>query len=300
MKKDEVKGYLFVIASALIFGCMPLMAKFIYADGVNPLSLVLLRNLLSLPVLALFALLTRGSLKIPVRAVPTVSLVALMGCCVTPVLLFYSYQYISSGTATVFHFIYPAVVVLFGMFTIKQKRSWQNALCLFLCVLGVVLFYDAGEGVNLLGGTLALLSGVTYAVYILLLSAFRYKDCVAGFTFCFYVSAICSAVLLILALASGQLALPNTPLGFGLCLLFALVLNVGAVLLFQKGTFLIGGERASILSTLEPTTSVLVGIAVFHEPVSVRTLIGAVLVLAASVLIALFDSRGEEKQSEKK
>ena len=170
MSAKTLKGYICVITSAVIFGCMPLMAKLIYAEGVNPLSLVLLRNLLSLPVLALLAFLTQKSLKIPACALPTVSLVALMGCCVTPALLFYSYQYINSGTATVFHFIYPAVVVLFGVFTVKAKRSLFNLLSLLLCVFGVALFYDVGSGFHMFGGALALLSGVTYAIYILLLS----------------------------------------------------------------------------------------------------------------------------------
>ncbi len=38
--KYLLKGYIFVILSALIFGLMPLMAKFIYAEGVNSITLV--------------------------------------------------------------------------------------------------------------------------------------------------------------------------------------------------------------------------------------------------------------------
>ena len=34
-------GYLCVILSAVIFGCMPLGANFLYAQGVTPMSLVL-------------------------------------------------------------------------------------------------------------------------------------------------------------------------------------------------------------------------------------------------------------------
>jgi len=53
---QTVKGYLFAVLSAVIYGCMPLMAKHIYADGVNPLTLVFLRNLFSLIPLGLLAL----------------------------------------------------------------------------------------------------------------------------------------------------------------------------------------------------------------------------------------------------
>lgn len=291
MKAKILKGYALVIASAFIFGCMPLMAKFIYAEGVNPMSLVLLRNVLSLPILALLACLGRGSLKIPPRALPKMSIVALMGCCITPVLLFYSYQYISSGTATVLHFIYPAVVMIFGMLFLKSRVRVGNVVSLVLCIAGILCFYDPGAGFHPLGGALAILSGVTYATYVILLSGFRYKEEVSGFTFCFYVAAICSAVMLIVCLVSGNLALPQSLLGWGLSLLFALTLNVGAVLFFQMGTFLIGGERASILSTVEPITGLFAGVIVFDEKLSIFTVIGSVLVLSASILIAILDAR---------
>ena len=295
MKKNlTVQGYIFVIASAIIFGCMPLMAKLIYADGVNPLSLVFLRNLLSIPMLAIAARLSGQSLKITPRALPSVSVIALMGCCITPLLLFTSYQYIDSGTATVFHFIYPAVVVLFGILFLKNKVKAGNLVSLLICVVGVCFFYTPGESFSLLGSGIALFSGVTYAVYIVLLAGFRYKE-LSGFVFSFYVSVVCSAVMLVVCLFSGQLALPATLFGWGLCLLFAFAINVGAVVLFQRGTFIIGGERASILSTFEPITSVLTGVIIFHETVGWQTAVGSVLVLSASVLIALFDMK-EKKE----
>ena len=59
-------GYLCVILSAVIFGCMPLGANFLYAQGVTPMSLVFLRNLLSLPVLALLCQ-KQGGLRISCR-----------------------------------------------------------------------------------------------------------------------------------------------------------------------------------------------------------------------------------------
>ena len=50
-----IKGYIAVILSAVLYGCMPLMAKYVYADGVNPMTLVFLRNFLALPALAVMA-----------------------------------------------------------------------------------------------------------------------------------------------------------------------------------------------------------------------------------------------------
>lgn len=282
------RGYLFVIASAVIFGCMPLGAKLIYADGVNPITLVFLRNALSLPVLALLTKLQGQSLRIRPGVWLEISGIALMGCCVTPVLLFSSYPYLASGTATVFHFIYPAAVVLGGILFLRDRVRGNVLACVVICTVGICLFYRPGDPIDPRGSALALSSGVTYAAYILLLSKFRHKE-ISGFMFSFYVACVCSCTLFIICILSGQLALPSRPVIWLLCLAFSLSLTVGAVVLFQQGTFLVGGQRAAILSTVEPITSIFVGILVFQEPVYFRTVLGSLLVILASILIAVFD-----------
>ncbi len=289
-EKQLLKGYVFVIASAFIFGCMPLMAKFIYADGVNPLSLVFLRNILSVPMLWIISKVKGKSFSVSPKALSSVSIIAVMGCCITPLLLFSSYQHIESGTATVFHFIYPAVVVLFEIIFLKNRIKPGNFISLLICIAGICMFYSPGGTISLWGSAIALLSGVTYAIYILLLSSFRFKE-LSGFVFSFYVALISSVVMLTVSLASRQLQLPDSLKGWLLCLVFAFAINVGAVVLFQYGTFLIGGQRASILSTVEPITSIFAGAVVFNELIVFRTAVGAFLVIMASILIAVFDMR---------
>ena len=277
---------------------MPLMAKYIYADGVTPLTLVLLRNAFSFPALAPLAWLGKNSLKIPKSTLPSISVLALFGCCITPVLLFSSYNYIPSGTATVFHFVYPAAVVLAEIIFLKAKANPIGIISLILCVAGIFLFYTPGEPLNLLGSGAAILSGITYAVYIVLLASFKSKT-ISPTVFTFWVALICSIAMLIICAVSGQLALPRSTTGWLLSAVFALSVNIGGVFLFQRGTFLIGGQRASILSTFEPITSIVIGALIFMEPITRRTGIGAVLVISASILIAIGDAKSE-KHTEKK
>ena len=72
-----IKGYLAVIISAILYGCMPLMAKYIYADGVNPMTLVFLRNFLALPFIAAMAYGQNRTLRIPLKMLPRISLTSL-------------------------------------------------------------------------------------------------------------------------------------------------------------------------------------------------------------------------------
>jgi drug/metabolite transporter (DMT)-like permease len=73
-----LKGYIFAIFSAVIYGCMPLMAKYIYDDGVNPFTLVFLRNFFSLIPLALLALREKKSLRIDAKSLPMISSIRLV------------------------------------------------------------------------------------------------------------------------------------------------------------------------------------------------------------------------------
>lgn len=295
-RAKSFRGYLYAISSAIIYGCMPLMAKQIYAQGVNPETLVFLRNFLAIPVLAVLVGINKNGFTVPVKTIPTISLIAVFGCCLTPVLLFCAYTYIPSGPATVLHFVYPALVVLAGMLFLGRKISRGNIVSVILCVVGIAFFYDSKEPLNWQGSVLALLSGVTFTAYVLMLSGFDKKG-LGGFTFSLYIATVSSLVMLAYCLLSGSLSLPVTVKGWLLCTVFAVGVTVGAVVLFQQGTFLIGGEKTSVLSTLEPITSVLLGAIFLHEKLSLGIAAGSVLVVTASILIVLSDVKNNDAAS---
>ena len=294
--KRMIQGYLAVITSAVLYGCMPLMAKYIYADGVNPLTLVFLRNFLALPVIALMAYSQCKSLKAPWKLMLGASAAGMLGSCITPILLFTSYQYIASGTASILHFVYPAVVVIAGFFMKQDKPSWGNMLSVVLCFGGICLFYEPGAALDWRGSLTAIASGLTYAGYVLLLSRSAAKQ-LPSFLFSFYVASTCSIVMLFVCLLTGQLALPQSLTGWGLSFLFAIGITCGAVVLFQLGTFLIGGQQSSILSALEPITGVIVGAVVFHEVLNIRSVLGSVLVVLSTILIGVYNFRKAKKQT---
>ena len=72
---------------------------------------------------------------------------------------------------------------------------------------------------------------------------------------------------------------------------------MGAAVLFQAGTFRCGAQRAAILSTFEPLTSILVGILFLDESLTPRILLGSALTLLAGVLITT--SGGKESNGAK-
>lgn len=292
--KQRLAGYVCAILSAVIYGCMPIMAKYIYAEGVTPMTLVLLRNALALPSLALLSIIQKKTLKRPVRQILPLGIPALFGCVLTPVSLFSSYVYIASGIATVFHFVYPCLVLLIGLLFLRKKASPAVIVSVVMCLAGVLLFYDPTAALSPMGTALALGSAIAFAIYVVLLPRFQNAE-FSGFSFCFYIALWSSVIMLILCICTGQLSLPTSLLGWGLCIVFATSVTTGAVVLFQQGSLLIGGEKASILSALEPITGVVIGITFLHESAKPAVLIGSALVVASGVLIAVADLKKPTK-----
>ena len=288
--KRNVTGYLCIISASVLFGLMPLAADFVYADGVTPLTLVFLRNLFALPFLALFAKAGGADFKVPFRAAAKMAAIGTLGCLATPLLLYSSYQYINGGTATVLHHVYPAVVVAGGIVFLKKKTHTKQILCLSLCLAGVLFMYEPGGALDLRGALFALASGVTYGSYILLLASFPDKN-ISGFLFNFFSSSAISVLLGIYFLVSGNISSPHSFAGWAMCVVFSFAISVGAVILFQKGTYLIGGSRAAILGNVETVTGVLAGALFLQEKLTFNSIASMVLITAAGVLIAVFDAR---------
>ncbi|MBE6980916.1 MAG: hypothetical protein E7437_01185 [Ruminococcaceae bacterium] len=294
MNKKLYWGYAMVITSAILYGCMGLITTHIYQQDITRETAVFMRNFLAIPFLAVLAWKQHGfkasAFRICWKTLPMTSAIALLGCCITPLLLFSAYNSIGTGPTTVFHFIYPALVVLLSWLFLRKTINGKTVLALVICIGGIALFYNPADPLNLTGCGLALLSGLTYAVYVVLLSVFKNKD-VSSFKLSFYVSVICAAAMLAICLVTDTLTLPTNATGWLLCILLALVVNVGAMVLFQQGTAIAGGERASILSTAEPLTSMITGYLFLGETgnLNPRSIIGSVLVIAASILIAVAD-----------
>ena len=298
-RKNVLRGYASIILSAVIFGCMPLMAKHLYADGVNSMTLVALRNLISVPFLLCIALARREPFPKRMADAMPVFFIGILGCAVTPFLLFSSYLYMDSGAATVLHFVYPVIVLLLEILFARSGVRREGLIAMALCVGGIALFYNPAQGMNPTGSALALVSGVAYAGYIFLLGRFGRRG-MGGFAFAFLATLAAAVAVFGVCLAGGMLSLPRTVFGWLLCILFAVVVNVGAVMLFQAGTFIIGGRDAAILSTFEPITSLIVGYLAFSESITPLSILGSVLVIAASVIIAATGNEKTENTSETK
>lgn len=282
-------GYLCVILSAVIFGCMPVMAQIIYGGGGNALSLVFFRSLFALP--ALFLLMVRTEKKnigVSWKTLLKITILTGFGLALTPIFLFTSYNYVSSGTAMVIHFVYPVLVLLGCTLFFHERIGKVKLLCVLICTSGIALLCDLSAGGRPLGMILAFISGITYSFYIIYLDKSNLKT-MGHFKLGFYCALITSVLLLLYTLFTGTLTLSMTPAAWGTAVLFANIVTVGAVVLFQLGIKKAGPQNAAILSAFEPLTSLIIGILFLGEAINLRMGIGVILILASVIMLTRTD-----------
>ena len=275
-----------VILSAILFGTMPLMAKRAFALGSNAYTTAFGRFATGAVIAGLVILLhPKQTIRFSKKQFRALLLLSLFYAA-TPVLLYSSYQSIDSGLASTLHFTYPVAVMLLSALLFRERVGKRELVCAVLCMAGILLLYTPESKTDVTGMVIAALSGLVYAGYIVALGKSGLKG-LSVLTMTFWLSLLSASEIFAFSLCTGNLTidLPKevwlSYLGLGL---FATVL---ALALFQIGVFLCGPVKASLLSTFEPLTGVVIGILVFHKTLTVKSACGLLLILLAVILLAL-------------
>lgn len=288
MKKQELStwGPLCVILSAVLFGMMPLFTKTAYAYGCNAYTAGAGRFLFGAIGTAVVIISSPTlSFRITGREVRRIFLLSLPFCATT-ILLYGSYGTISSGLATTLHFTYPVTVMVLETLVFRKKMQPKQLFCLLICIGGILCFYRPGQSEGLQGIVFALLSGVTYSAYILILGKSDLKR-LHVLTITFWLSIFSVAEMVVFSVATGNLVIPVAHQAWASLAGLGLTASLAAVALFQVGVFLCGEVKASLLSTFEPLTGVLIGVAAFNEIITVPIVIGILMILVSAILLVV-------------
>lgn len=267
-------GALCVAASAVLFGATPLLAALSYAGGNNGVNMAFLRALLPLPVLMALGGKTRCT---KAEWLDSMALgLLLFGCAL---LLYSSYAYLPVGLATSLHFLYPLYVSLYEAVAQKKPLTPLRIAGLICGLAGVACFLEGTAGGGPAAGfALALLSGLCYSGYIIVLGRGRSGRLpssllIRNISVCGV--ALCGAV----GLLGGKLTFSLTAEAWRYAALAALLAAAVACRLFQHGVRLVGESTAALLSLFEPLCSVLLGFWLLREPMSPLKWLGCLMIL---------------------
>lgn len=281
----RTKGFLATVVSATFFGFIPLMVKVVCSGRGNTLAAAFYRFALSLPALYIYLKVKKIPMRITKTQLRDIVLITVLGYGGTTLILFSSYNYIPLGMATTIHFTYPVFTILGCVIFLHEKIKKMKVFAVALSFCGILFFYNADGSVSLPGMALAFASGMTYAFYTIYLRESSLKD-MDSVKLIFCLNTVGAAMMGAVALIAGDFTVGLTPAAWAVAVFLAVSASFIGVLGYQVGVKCIGPQNTAILSTFEPITSVILGILVYQESFSLRTLLGCLCILSSVIIVA--------------
>lgn len=285
IKFDYSKGIMSMIASSVAYGVSPALVKIQFQFGLSSSNVLFYRSCIA--IILILGLLQIQKISL---AIEKGSRFALLRTCIFATLAMYtlslSYVYINIGIATALHFTYPVFVNIFDLFRNKQRPSKYRVLAISSSVVGVILLSGINTKVAIdpFGALLAISSGLFYAIYMIGLDNCRLKDMHHWVT-SFYLNITVVILSLTLSLMVGPLPRIVSFRSGSLLLLVAVVNAVVALSTFKYGVRILGAAKSSLLSTLEPIVSTLLGIIWLSESINIFGIVGLICILLSLVSV---------------
>jgi drug/metabolite transporter (DMT)-like permease len=278
-------GFLLCIVSAAAFGALPIFGKVAFEHDANVVTLLFVRFATATSCLWAIVAITH----VPVRGRPRRLLagglaMGALGYGVQSTMYFLALERIDASLSALLLYAYPAMVTGMAILLGRERASAPLVGALVVASAGTLLLLGDGLGgdANTAGVLLGLGAAVGYTGYILA------GDVLVGSLPPLLLTAL---VTLGGALAFGVWGAATASLRFDLdataylailaCGTICTVLSVGTLL---AGIERVGASMASVLSTVEPATTVLLAVLFLDEHASTLQLAGGALLLAAIVL----------------
>ena len=314
--KYEVKnysGYVFAALAAASYGTNPVFAKPLYADGMNPDSVLLFRYAFGIALLGLLMIWNgwrRHNLKTAFRvnrhSLPQLVILGIL-MALSSLTLFLSYNYMPVGIASTLLFTYPILVAVIMTLIYHERMSWLVVVCLLLACTGIGLLCETGdpstpsnlslpsdatngsnpsEGVSpfMIGALLVFLSSLSYAIYLVGLNKTRVRT-IASMPATFYV--LCFGLLLFVWRVgmNSPFTLPEQELMWLNLVALGLLPTVVSLIFTAMAIQRIGSTQTALFGALEPVTAVVLGIIFLGESLNLRELVGMALIFVSVTLV---------------
>ena len=300
-RRLRLNGIFYATISSASFGFSPLFSLWLIAAGLTNFDILSYRWLTAGIVLMIYAACRKKTLKIS-SADEFWKIILLSALrALTSVTLLIGYANIASGIASTINFMYPVIVALCMMLFYGEQKSWINIGAIGLSLLGVYLM-ASGDGLRVEGGdtalglTCSLISALSFAAYYIVMKRAK-ADKIEVVKLTTWIMLM-SAIYFIAAnfMFNGKLTIVTdgklwiSILGLGLWA--TMVSNFTGV----KAVRRIGPTLTSIMGALQPLTAVILGVAFLDEHLSVMTVIGIGLIMAAVMIIVQHQSKKKHFQ----
>ena len=287
--KSIGRAVMLIVISALSFGSISVLTVLITSARVPLLTAMAWRYFVAGVILGI-AIRPSSSTPISRRQIVLLMLIGGFGQAVITYLSLHALEYISVGPLAFLFYTYPAWVALFAAIRRTERLTTVRICALALALLGVTIMVGAPrEKLNAVGVMLALASAILYSVYLPALE--QIQRGAPAFISTFFLVAGSAIAFVVATVIAGELYVPRSGKVWTNILLLAVVSTVIAFSALIKGVSVLGPVRTSIIATVEPFFTAILGAAVLGSTFTRSTLVGGILIGAAILIIELSAGR---------
>ena len=282
--KNVALGLLFATLGAIAFSGKAIIVKLAYRHGVDAVTLIMLRMLFALPIFVLMAWwASRG--KPPLTGKDWLGVLGLgfTGYYFSSFLDFAGLQYISASLERLILYLNPTLVLFLSLLLYGKRFTLRQMLGMVISYAGVVLVFGheiTAQGSDAAwGALLVFLSATFYSLYLVYSGEIvRRLGSIRLVGLASTVACLCCILQFVLL---RPLSLEGiAPQVMWLSLLNATVCTVAPVLMVMMAVERIGASMTAQTGMVGPISTILMGVLILDEPVTVWLFAGTVLVLA--------------------
>ena len=278
------RATLLIVVSALCFGSISVLTVLVTRAGVALLTAMAWRYVLGTALLlGIVGLRQLGS--IPKQRLVQLLLIGGFGQALITYLSLHALEYIPVGPLAFLFYTYPAWVAVLAAVRRTERLTPMRVIALILALVGVTVMVGApsSDKLNPIGVILALASALLYSAYLPSLE--HLQQGIPALVSTLLLVAGAAVTFVIAALIAGELNVPTSGSVWSNILVLALVSTVVAFSTLIKGLSVLGPVRTSIIATVEPFFTAILSMTVLGNRLTVSTIVGGILVVAAVLLV---------------
>ena len=286
-RTSERIGIACILASALALSLKGILAKLVFAEGVEVATVLALRYALALPMIVVVALWLTGSPRALAMRPADFLLAAaggLVGYWLAGWLDFTALTMIDVSVERVLLFSFPIFVLLLEALRSRRPPPPRQIVALVAAEAGIVLVMGASDLslflANLEGGLYAIASAFVFSLYFMVNQHLGPRLGSARMATAAVAGAFLGTSLQFL-LTEPFSALAMSGVAFGWIAAMALFCSVLPFLLVTEGIRRVGASRSALISTVGPVATLALAALVLGETLTAGQLAGALMVFAS-------------------
>ena len=285
--RDAAHARLQLIFTMLLFGTIGTLSRYIDM----PSSMICLGRAFFGVIIILAVLALRGQ-RLDTEAIRrnagwlTLSSVFM---CVNWICQFEAFRYTTIAAATLCYYMQPVFYILAAAIVLKEHLTVRRLLCVAVAFGGMVLV----SGVLQTGFHLSELKGAMFGVaggffYAMVVLINKYMKDISPVDTTTVQLALVSVIMLPYSAVTGAFGQVNVTTTGIICLLVLGFLHTGiGYVIYFDAVNRLPAQTVGILSYIDPVEAVLLSAFFLKEPVTVYTVIGAVMILGAAAISEL-------------